>query len=106
MGVSASIHMDNESEANIVARSFETLPRIGETVIFQPMRPWSRQEVNRAAYCTVTRVEHNVYVDDAQVDVMNRLDVHAFVFVKPRSDEDMAALLQLFPELEEEMNAD
>lgn len=73
-----------------IDRDFDTLPRIGETVVFSDvMKP-----AVGGAYCRVEDVVH-------AWGSIGKHPVHAYIVVQPKTLKDANALVQLFPDMEQ-----
>lgn len=72
-----------------VTRDFDTLPRIGETVIFSD----ATKPAVGPAYCRVEDVTH-------AWNMLGKHSVHAYITVQPKRLKDANALVQLFPDMQ------
>lgn len=80
-------------------RYFDTVPRIGETIVFTQGVDMRKPEIRGTAHTRVIHVSFDLRVGYSQ-------SVHAYVEIEPRTDADMSLLRQLYPEQDWEPETD
>lgn len=66
-------------------REFDTLPRIGDTIVFMAAVDFRRRHVHGTARALVTKVAH-------EMTIGNHRPVHAYVAIEPESTADATLL--------------